>query len=124
MTLSASTAASHVLLTPQAPGYFTDNALMALHPCLPQTVTFIPASSLQQQPTPAAFLSGLRMESMYNHQFGSAWETDGMDSTEQTVKEPQAMGGSSRVFNGTLLGPTGDASAAERPAAPAPAPAT
>lgn len=129
VTLSASTAASHVLLTSQTLGYFSDNALMALHPCLPQTVTFIPASSLQQQPTPAAFLSGLRVESIFNHQFGfAAREPDsdqpGSDDTERTTEQQQPVHGSSRVFNGTLIGPIGDASVINHTAAPAPPPAT
>jgi hypothetical protein len=107
VTLTASTAASHVLLTSQTPGYFTDNALMALHPCLSQTLTFIPASSLQQQPTPAAFLSGLRVESLYNHQFGSAArEVEAVQPGDQGPTGQQLpVRGSSRVFHGTPLAP-------------------
>lgn len=110
MTLTASTAASHVLLTSEALGYFSDNALMALHPCLPQTITFNPASSLQQQPLPAAFLSGLRVESVYNHQVGSAAqvvenEQPGAKGSDEGTGHQMPVQGSSRVFHGAPLAP-------------------
>lgn len=126
MTLTATTAASHVLLTSQTPGYFSDNALMVLHPCLPQTITFNPASSLQQQPTPAAFLSGLRVESLYNHQFGSAaQEVDAMMPRAQgpdgATGQQTPVQGSSRVFQGTPLAPiSANNSVADTAAAAAP----
>lgn len=139
MILSATgTAASHVLLTAQTPGYFTDNALMALHPCLPVTLTFIPASSLQQPPTPSAFLSGLRVESLFHHQFGVAMQSDDADDQPTRARDdtnaekrtpheeqpqPRLVKGSSRVFNGTVIGGAGGLADNHTASAPAPAPA-
>lgn len=122
-SLQASTAASHVLLTSPHLGYFSDNAVTAVHPCLPQTVTFYPHSSVQQL-TPDALLSSLKVESLFNHQFGSAggggnggggggggdggwgwWPKRGGDQGPSGSASSAPAQGSSRVFHaGSAVG--------------------
>eukprot|EP00878_Enallax_costatus_P012963 GHUV01013537.1.p1 GENE.GHUV01013537.1~~GHUV01013537.1.p1 ORF type:complete len:273 (-),score=54.69 GHUV01013537.1:1855-2673(-) len=70
-TVSASRPAVLTYLNTKYRGRFSDDAFTALHPCRPKQITFYPHSSVQGL-TAHDLAADLTVESMFDHQFGTA----------------------------------------------------
>lgn len=70
-TLTASRPAVLTYLNTKFRGRFSDDAITALHPCKPKQITFYPHSS-EHGVTANALAADLTVESLFDHQFGTA----------------------------------------------------